>query len=437
MPPRRRFVPRKLAECETALGTDFPSDTLRLAFSGQLQIDGDSDAEDGAADEENRPRPLFRLLRKPKSGDWLESHEEPGQSFPHYAKRMNPKNGYSLPRPACDTLLVCPVGKSFSSDVGARFMPVLMRYYAAFFPEMAIKVLEKPLSLKDVDSRENDFGHKQYLIGDIFTLLNTDRGVLAHRNAYSRLGVTLEDIYPGDEWNYVFGQARPMERVGVFSFARHSPLFYEGVHATDTMGSLSSRQMLDWMRTNRKTMVHETCHMFGILHCVYWNCLMNGSNGPGDSAGASFLCPVCLRKLMFSLEALLGPLTPGAIDDRYAGMQASLRSLAEEMDPEGTAAGLRKDLQWLEDRRAQLAEIARCPPPPAPPAEAEPRSARRTVALAPPPASRTVARTSAVAPKAASKAGAVRPNLSGVPRMASPGAKASSRPGARGVAAPP
>ena len=24
----------------------------------------------------------------------------------------------------------------------------------------------------------------------------------------------MEDIYPGEEWNYVFGQAKPMERVG-------------------------------------------------------------------------------------------------------------------------------------------------------------------------------------------------------------------------------
>ena len=27
-----------------------------------------------------------------------------------------------------------------------------------------------------------------------------------------------------------------------------------------------------------KVMVHEVCHMFGIKHCVYFHCLMNGSN---------------------------------------------------------------------------------------------------------------------------------------------------------------
>ncbi|CAE8603547.1 unnamed protein product [Polarella glacialis] len=211
---------------------------------------------------------------------------------------MEPKSGGSLPRSACDILLICPVGASFSSEIGALFMPFLLRYYAAFFPGMTVEVLAKPLSLKDVQSRENDFGHKQYLIGDIFALLNTQKSVISKLRAYSRLGVTLEDIYPGDQWNYVFGQARPLERVGVFSFARHSSVFYNGVHATEARELLSTSQLLGWMQTNRQTMCHETCHMFGILHCVFWNCMMNGNNGPGDSAGASFLCPVCLRKLL-------------------------------------------------------------------------------------------------------------------------------------------
>ena len=25
-------------------------------------------------------------------------------------------------------------------------------------------------------------------------------------------------------------------------------------------------------------MTHELCHMFGIKHCVFYNCCMNGSN---------------------------------------------------------------------------------------------------------------------------------------------------------------
>lgn len=35
------------------------------------------------------------------------------------------------------------------------------------------------------------------------------------------------DLYPNESWNFVFGQANPGAGVGVFSFARYDPLFYE------------------------------------------------------------------------------------------------------------------------------------------------------------------------------------------------------------------
>merc|ERR1712050_454162 len=104
-------------------------------------------------------------------------------------------------------------------------------------------------------------------------------------------------------------------------------------------------------------MVHETCHMFGVLHCVYWHCLMNGSNGPSDSAGASFLCPVCLRKLMHALRGLVGPVTVTTINERYASMLAALQHLLCEMDPDGESQDLAKEFEWLENRRAQLLEL--------------------------------------------------------------------------------
>jgi archaemetzincin len=42
----------------------------------------------------------------------------------------------------------------------------------------------------------------------------------------------------------------------------------------------------------------ETGHMFGLYHCIHYECLMNGSNSlAGSNAAPLFLCPVCLRKL--------------------------------------------------------------------------------------------------------------------------------------------
>ena len=43
--------------------------------------------------------------------------------------------------------------------------------------------------------------------------------------------------------------------------------------------------------------------MFGLAHCVYYHCLMNGSNHLQETdASPIHLCPVCLRKLHSSLR---------------------------------------------------------------------------------------------------------------------------------------
>ena len=45
-------------------------------------------------------------------------------------------------------------------------------------------------------------------------------------------------------------------------------------------------------------MVHETGHTFGMTHCTYYECTMNGFNGYTEQVAMQrYLCPVCLRKL--------------------------------------------------------------------------------------------------------------------------------------------
>ena len=51
-------------------------------------------------------------------------------------------------------------------------------------------------------------------------------------------------------------------------------------------------------------MVHEIAHMFGMKHCFYYECTMNGSNGPfeGVQVRNRTLCPVCLTKLQINAK---------------------------------------------------------------------------------------------------------------------------------------
>ena len=48
---------------------------------------------------------------------------------------------------------------------------------------------------------------------------------------------------------------------------------------------------------------HEICHVFGMMHCQYYNCTLNASTSVLHvDKQPLFLCPVCLRKLQISLK---------------------------------------------------------------------------------------------------------------------------------------
>ena len=107
----------------------------------------------------------------------------------------------------------------------------------------------------------------------------------------------MSDIYmvddlTGEAWNFVFGVANQHIKAGVFSFARYDDNFW-----ADTQGTAV---VTDWetiLYRAVKVMVHEIGHMFGIKHCVYFECVMNGSNGEEENSRKPMqLCAICLRK---------------------------------------------------------------------------------------------------------------------------------------------
>jgi archaemetzincin len=131
----------------------------------------------------------------------------------------------------------------------------------------------------------------------------------------------MEDLYPEPSWNFVFGQASLHDRVGVYSFARYDPAFYGEAR--------TSGYELLLLRRSCKVLAHETGHMFGLTHCTFFNCLMNGSNHLAESDRRPLhLCPVCLRKLQWSIGF--------DVFARYTALEASDR-----------AAGFTDEADWL------------------------------------------------------------------------------------------
>ena len=226
--------------------------------------------------------PAFDAIAKPAPADWLANHKEPGQTFLQFIKARR-----NQPDANRNVLYIYPLGE-FSEKLKSPPLEALREYSEAYFG-MPTKLLpqQKDLAGLGIKTRINPgTGKRQLLSADILELMPKK----LPKDAFCMLAVTMEDLYPEESWNFVFGQASLRERVGVFSFARYDPAFFgEGRNAE------SAKLVL---QRSFKILVHETGHMFGIRHCIHFECIMNGSNHLGESdAKPMHLCPVCLRKL--------------------------------------------------------------------------------------------------------------------------------------------
>jgi archaemetzincin len=225
----------------------------------------------------------FDPLPPPGPGDWLAEHPEPGQTFEQFL-RARPHRPDALR----SKLYLLPLG-----EFPPHRSPAInrLREFAAAFFSLEVTLLP-PLDLDTaaIEGRRNP--HTGQFQLDARAVLRLLRRRLP-TDAFALLGITMVDLYPDPNWNFVFGLASPSNHVGVFSFARYDPGFY---------GETASHNAEDLLlRRSCKVLAHEIAHMFGIAHCVFFNCLMNGSNHLAESdARPLHLCPVDLRKLQHS-----------------------------------------------------------------------------------------------------------------------------------------
>jgi archaemetzincin len=257
------FKPPSAAERIRAIGpTERLPETLRKAL------------EPGAG---------FEPIPTPKPGDWLAEHYESGQSFDAFVKRKP-----NRPNKKRNKIYLQPLGKFPKGEVP---MVERLKAYAEAYFGLRVEVLPC-LALGDsITSRTNPYTHnRQILTSDVLTILRKK----VPADAFCLLAITMEDLYPEPSWNFVFGQASLRERVGVYSFARYDPAFYGKKRGKDYEKVL--------LRRSCKVLVHETGHMFGLMHCIYFKCVLNGSNHLQESDSRPVhLCPVCLRKLQHSI----------------------------------------------------------------------------------------------------------------------------------------
>jgi archaemetzincin len=223
---------------------------------------------------------LFEPIETPGPHDWLANHPEPGQTFEQFLRSHSAR-----PSRSRGTLCFQPMGDFAGEE--APSLAKLSDFAAAFF---GLKVAILPrVALGEVPAKtriNRNTQKPQMLSPEVLRWL-------ARRlpgDGFCIIAITMTDLYPDESWNFVFGQASLSERTGVFSFARYDPAFFGGARDAST-----SRIVLE---RAAKVLAHETGHMFGIRHCIFYRCLMNGSNHLDEADSRPFhLCPVCLRKL--------------------------------------------------------------------------------------------------------------------------------------------
>ena len=221
----------------------------------------------------------FTPLRRPRPGEWLDAHPETGQPHDAFVARR-----YLRPDRKRRFLYLLPLGYPASPEDPD---PSVLARFARDYFNVPVRLLPpaQPSSMEITSRRRS--ARRQLLAPDILD-------ELARRipgDGFLLIALTGEDLYPAPDWNFVFGQATLRKRVGVYSTARYHPAFYGSpARGADVGGVILQRTL--------KLMAHEIGHMFGLEHCVYYRCVMNGSNSILETdRSPRHLCPVCLRKL--------------------------------------------------------------------------------------------------------------------------------------------
>ncbi|MHC4478289.1 MAG: archaemetzincin [Planctomycetota bacterium] len=266
--------------CSGVLAVDFKPPTA----SEMVRAIGNTEGLPQALRKALDPGPNFEPIPAPKPGDWLAVHRERGQTFDAFVESKSNRPGKIRRR-----IYLQPLGEFPQGQI-----PLVERLkeYAKTYFVMDVNVLE-PLTLNrgDITTRTNPHTrNRQVLTGGVLAILRKQ----LPGDAFCLLAITMEDLYPDPSWNFVFGQATLRDRVGVYSFVRYDPAFYGEKRAKDYEKIVLLRSC--------KVLAHETAHMFGLTHCIYFRCVLNGSNHLAESdSRPHHLCPVCLRKLHYSI----------------------------------------------------------------------------------------------------------------------------------------
>lgn len=260
---------------------------LMFGCSAETPVANSTAGKDARAEKLNRQKDAVVRFFKPmkvEEGDWLDTQKEPGETFEEYLA-----SSPTLPTVERRTIYIQPIGKFTSEQreavaLSADYMRAFYNLPVKLNAEMPLGVVPKDKQRK-IEYRNNLQIRTAYFLDDVLPKL-------LPKDAAALIAFTNYDLYPGDTWSFVFGQATFSERVGVYSLYRLSDFDFQRNNDKDRL----------LLRT-LKIAMHETGHMFSMKHCTKYECLMSGTNHLAETDRRPLdNCPECMAKLAWAMN---------------------------------------------------------------------------------------------------------------------------------------
>ena len=227
---------------------------------------------------------LHTPLPAPRKGEWLAEHKEPGQTFGQFL-RSKP----TTPAGNRQAIYLQPVGPF---TVKQRKIISLTAEYIGLYFDRTVQVRE-PIRVSTIPANARRV-HPRWRVEQVLTsyiLYDVLKPQLPD-DAAVYIALTATDLWPGEGWNFVFGQASFRDRVGVWSIYRNG----------DPEESVEAYRLC--LRRTLKTATHEIGHMFSIKHCTANSCNMCGSNHREESdLHPLYLCHECVAKVLWATKS--------------------------------------------------------------------------------------------------------------------------------------
>jgi len=251
---------------------------IAISLMGECALCGEPRQMDKITAAMEKLRPLHKKLGKPRPGDWLSRFRERGQTFKEFvASQRHPLRGKRR------IIYIQPLGNFTPTQ---RKIINLTAEFVGIYFNLPVKIeKDLPLSLVPPSARRR---HPAWGMEQILTTYVLEKILLPRlpEDAAAYLGLTTSDLWPGEGWNFVFGQALLAQPVGVWSIYRNGD--------PDESDAAFRLCLLRTM----KTAAHEIGHMFGMMHCIAYQCNMCGSNSREESDRRPIaLCPECVAKV--------------------------------------------------------------------------------------------------------------------------------------------